>query len=332
MYVTVIPVVLFWLYQSLRMRDLAFFTQINPGLYMGGMYGTSKLEINKNLPNALLPLTSLIELDTLDSSTVLHRMKQLAISFPIILKPDVGERGLNVFKIDDQEELETAIPAFQSDALLQEYVDYPLEISVLCYSMPRSNESGVTSVCVKEFLSVHGNGTDTLGQLIDNKPRALLQKERLSRFFDMNRIPDDRETVLLEHIGNHNRGTKFQNATNVDRTALGKVFIPLLEQMDGVTFGRFDVRARSMEDLQLGNHFRVLEFNGVNSEPVHIYDPEYPVWKAYRDFWNQWSLLRKIAVEQKKLGINSQPTGVTYNAFRDYWKYKTASQKAAQRI
>jgi hypothetical protein len=322
MSITVIPVVFFYFWQSLRARSLAFFTAINPALYMGGFYGTPKSEINKLIPDKFLPWSLLILEKDKDSELVISALKQAGIPFPVILKPNVGERGLNVHKVASESALETLLHTTSGDVLIQEYVNYPLEATVLCYSIPGSGKSDITSVCTKEFLRVTGDGASTLEELIRKTPRALLQLDRLSKRFKLDWIPDSGQEVALEPIGNHNRGTKFINANHLIDDDLREVFVPLLQNMEGVNFGRFDLRAQSMKDLKQGRHFKVLEFNGVNAEPVHIYDPDYPVWKAYRDLWRQWQLLGRIALEQRKLGVDYCPTSEGWRAFRNYLSYK----------
>lgn len=322
MSITVIPVVLFYFWQSVRTRSPAFFTAVNPGMYMGGLYGTPKSEINKLIPPEYLPSTLLIPAHRKKISDIQSALEQAGLSYPLIVKPNIGERGLNVSKVASETELHDQINSIEGDVLLQEYIDYGLEITVLCYKIPGTDTRRVTSVCTKEFLYVTGDGTSTLGQLIRQKPRALLQLKRLADQLDMEMVPKSGEHVQLEPIGNHNRGTRFINANHLIDDDLRKVFIQLLEQMDGVNFGRFDLRTRSVEDLKQGQYFKVLEFNGVNAEPVHIYDPDYPVWRAYKDLWIQWQLLGSIAIKQKKLGVEYCPTVEGWRAFRDYLAYK----------
>ena len=239
------------------------------------------------LPPELLPKTLYINDDAKGAEEVINSMQAKGISYPIILKPDIGERGLNVFKIDSVNQLKTKLKLIDGDVILQEYITHPLELAVLCYINPVTRERDITSCCIKEFLFVIGDGESTLEALINKNPRAILQRDRLFTKFDIHKIPFKGERILLEPIGNHSRGTKFLNANHLIDEKLHAVFLSILDKMKGVQFGRFDFLTTSIEDLREGRNISIIEFNGINSEPIHIYDPSYSVWKAYRDLWNQ---------------------------------------------
>ncbi len=292
---------------------------------MSGLYGTSKEEINRILPENVQPRFVYIPEKDKNALNVEKAMQNLGNTFPVILKPDVGERGLNVCKIKDISELHKQIKAINGNVILQEYIDYPLELSVLCYIHPTTGDRDLTSLCVKELLSVTGDGISTLDQLIDNHPRAILQRKRLSTFIDLAYVPAAGQDFILGPIGNHSRGTKFLNANHLIDQKLKDLFVGILDNMEGIQFGRFDLRTTSIEDLREGRNFSIIEFNGVNSEPLHIYDPGYPLWRTYYDLWKQWVLLRRIAIAQKKKGVKSQPQGATFRSLLDYFDYIRAS-------
>jgi hypothetical protein len=158
--------------------------------------------------------------------------------------------------------------------------------------------------------------------LIDQNPRAILQKETLASRMDLQRIPGKGEYILLEAIGNHCRGTQFLNANAWISPSLTSHMLSLLEKMPGIHYGRFDLRTKSIEDISAGKNFLIMEFNGVGSEPAHIYDPAYPVRLAYRDIWHHWQILYAIYKEQKSRGIAPMRWKETLQALRAYFAYK----------
>ncbi|MDX1407142.1 MAG: hypothetical protein R3330_03385 [Saprospiraceae bacterium] len=330
-YITNIPVVFFWLWQAVRARDLLFFTAVNPGIETGGLFGESKRRINDKIPSEYLPRTIYLS-GAHGAQAINDKMLQGGIRFPIILKPDVGERGFNVARVANREQLAAYVTDCNTDVILQEYIDYPLEFSILCYAFPDSDECGITSVCQKDFLTVTGDGKTTLRSLIRRRPRARLQWHKLGQRNDLDHVPAAGEVVHLEPIGNHCRGTKFLNANHLIDTDLTAQLVGILRQMPGVQFGRFDLRTRSVEDLRKGRHFKILEFNGAGSEPAHIYDPSYPVGKAYRDLWHQWSLMRRIAVAQRKRGVRTMTLRATIQALRAHFNYKRTARLAIDQI
>lgn len=304
-----------------------FFTAINPAIATGGLFGESKRDINDLIHPDLMPKT-VYTIGKPDFEAVLQSMESAGLSFPVICKPDVGERGFNVALIRSSAELKQYLEAAQTDLIIQEYVDYPLEFSILCYDFPLSSDCGITSVCQKEFLCVKGDGQSTLRSLIGQHPRALLQRHKLYKRPDIDAVPPYGTTLYLEPIGNHCRGTKFLNANHLIDEQLTEVLVGILRQMPEVQFGRFDLRTRSVEDLRNGRDFKILEFNGTGSEPAHIYDPGYGIRRAYRDLWHQWDLMRRIASEQHKRGVRSTGLLSTIRALRAHLGYKRTARLA----
>jgi hypothetical protein len=88
-YLPVFPVAL---WHAVRTGHGAFFTNVNPGIDLGGFFGERKSEIFARLPVSAYPTTLLIEAST-PFHEVEERMRQVQLTIPLIMKPDVGERG-----------------------------------------------------------------------------------------------------------------------------------------------------------------------------------------------------------------------------------------------
>ncbi len=74
--------------------------------------------------------------------------------FPLIVKPDRGERGKEVGLIRDFDQLVKAIKQSRySMLLLQEYCDYPNEAGILFYRYPNQRKGKITSITTKNFVS-----------------------------------------------------------------------------------------------------------------------------------------------------------------------------------
>ena len=84
----------FW---ALRARSFMFFTAANPGIETGGMTGESKVLINKLIPPQYRPKNTLLSIgETLETWQLC--LKNADLSYPVIVKPVVGARGLMVEK------------------------------------------------------------------------------------------------------------------------------------------------------------------------------------------------------------------------------------------
>ena len=72
-------------------------------------------------------------------------------------------------------------------------------------------------------------------------------------------------------------------------------------------YGRFDLKAKSPQDLVTGKHLKVLEINGVQSEPTHIYDPKHHLLYAYRSIAQHVILIWKISKQNRRRGFKYPP-------------------------
>ena len=65
-----------------------------------------------------------------------------------------------------------------------------------------------------------------------------------------------------------------------------------------------------------------MEYNGVAAEPAHIYDPNYPLHKKYRDIYRHWKIIFAIYKVQKKRGVKAMTWSEAIKSYRDYMKYQ----------
>jgi hypothetical protein len=303
-----LPMTPYWLLQAVRAKSLTFFTAVNPGIEAGGFYGEHKTEILKNISPDYLAKTIFIRFGiSFDEVCKLLIINNL--TYPIIAKPNVGERGNAVAKIHSEEELRQYHLLTKADYLIQEFVTYSIEFGVLFSRMPNEKLGKVSSITRKEFLTVTGDGKSTIEELILQNTRARFQLESLKQKLGIGiqEILAVDENRLLEPIGNHCRGTKFVNANYLLNSELDAVFAKISESFDGFFYGRFDLKVSSIEDLYLGKNIKIMELNGVSSDPGHIYDPKYYLWNAYRDLMWHWKRAANISIVNQKSGVNPLP-------------------------
>lgn len=329
-YIVNIPTVIFWLYFAIRSRHLFFFSTANPDIKTGGLFGESKKRILDLMPGKYLPKTFLLETGELEIQKVLDAMRNLEISFPIIIKPDVGERGFLVEKIHNRDELEKYLIGLDIDVLVQEYIDYPVELSVLYHRLPQNNSGSITSLCFKESLLIVGDGKSTVEQLMQQRPRAKLQLGRLrkNKHQLLESVPNAGEHVVIEPIGNHCRGSKFLNGNRLISKQLTEVFNNIALTFDGIYYGRFDIKCKSLDHLEQNSNFSILEFNGIASEPAHVYDPSYSVAQAYRDIFYHWKIIYRIAKIQMKNGVKPISFREAWSEFKEYVRYKRDARRS----
>ncbi len=297
------PIFAYWIWLSLKARSLFFFSASNPSIENGGMLGESKIKILDLIPSSIKPATLYFHNDVAPD-VVLSRLEKEKLNFPIICKPDIGERGWFVQKIKSAGDLAAYIHKCPVAFLVQEFLSEPIEMGVFYYRYPSQKEGKVTSIVIKEMLQVTGDGHSTLKELILRSDRAKLQWNTLKRQYNgqLSRVLDKGQRKELVSIGNHCLGTKFMNGNRLINDRLHRVFDRISTSIPGFYFGRFDLRVATIENLYEGN-IKIMELNGAGSEPAHIYDPGFSFFKGLKVLFHHWKVLYEISVENHERGV-----------------------------
>jgi len=290
---------------------------------MGGMFGESKYEVLQKVPSRYTAITTLIKTPC-KKNDVIGEMEDKGLKLPVIFKPDLGERGFMVQRINTDSDIDNYLSKMKYSFMIQELVDLPLEFGIFYLRYPSQHKGKVTSVVMKEMLSVTGDGVSTLALLIQRVDRAKLQWETLKKTYSsqLNEIVPKGKTIELVSIGNHCLGTKFLDGSHLINDRLSATFDEMSKQIEGFYFGRFDLRCTSLEDLYTGN-VKILELNGCGAEPAHIYHPGYSVFKAIGVLLNHWKDIFLIARENAERGTSYIP----FKEAKMYYKrFKAATQ------
>lgn len=268
---------------------------------MGGLYGGSKCDSLRHLPSENQPETLLFDPGT-HEARVLSAIRKSDLRFPVIIKPDHGERGKGIELVHDEGQLRRSIRTHPTAFIIQEYLDLPFEVGVFYVRRPSQTHGKITSIVIKEFLTVTGDGQQTIEALALKNMRAVLVWEHLKPVLriDPQRILAKGETVLLEAIGNHNRGTAFNDGCHLINNTIVKETERLASMIPGFYYGRFDLRVASEEDFVNGIGWKVLEVNGANAEPAHIYQQGFPYFKGMYTLLKHWSWACEISRENLK--------------------------------
>lgn len=312
-YVFYPPVVIYVGWLMLKHRSLTLFTVSNPAIPGGGFIGESKAEIYRGLATAkeFLPLWQLLETSTSVEKRIQQAKDFIAehkLKFPIVLKPDAGQRGSGVGIIHSDAELESYLRQSNVDTLIQEFLPGE-EFGVFYYRYPSQASGKIFAITEKRFPAVLGDGHSTLEQLILNDSRTVC----MARFLldkhsdDLWEKPAAGETVKLVDLGTHCRGAVFLDGGWMKTDELEKVIDQICQKFDGFYFGRFDIRTPSVEDFRQGRNFKVIELNGVTSEATSIYDPKNSVFTAYRILFEQWRIAFEIGAQNRERGFKPTP-------------------------
>ena len=304
------PLLAYIAWLALKHRSLSLFTAVNPGVLAGGFVGESKSEILARLvgEEAVVARTRRIEA-TLDAKARTERvaefMREHALDFPIVLKPDAGQRGSGVAVVRSASEAEAYLAAIRVDCVVQEHVPGE-EFGVFYYRLPSEPRGRIFSITRKRFPKIRGDGVRTLERLILEDERAVC----MARFYldkhkhNLWNVLAQGEELQLVEIGNHCRGAIFLDGCELATPALEAAIERISRGFEGFYFGRYDVRAASVEAFLEGHSFKVIELNGATSEATHIYDPRHGLFFAYGVLFEQWRILFAIAAQNAARGAH----------------------------
>jgi len=291
------PVALWFIWLGIKHRSLTVFTLCNPGIRFGGLVMESKSAIltalgAQNLhSSAIATWTLLVPGETSDRVAALHGfMTAHDLAYPIVLKPDIGERGQGVAIVRDEQAAQRYLAFCRQGVIAQRYIE-GLEFGVFYCRQPGDKTGRIVSLSQKHLFSLHGDGVSTLEELIFTHPRALAMAPYYMKKFAerLSEVPAFGVEVKLAEIGTHCRGAIFTDARRHLTEDLCREIDALTQPFVGFHYGRYDLRVPSLEDLKAGRHFQVLELNGVTAEPVHVYQPGYPLWRGWQDVCACWS-------------------------------------------
>ncbi len=297
------PVILAIVWMGLRRGRLTWFTAANPAMPHSGVVGESKADILEKLTASGSVARFLVIDSASDREKIATWQQSLEKPWPLVVKPDVGERGTGVSILHDATALTAELDRRPERTLLQEYIGGE-EFGIFYIRKPSANRSSIFSITIKKMTAVTGDGQSSLEDLILNDDRAVCM-ERLfrERFRDrLASIPANEEKLPLTQIGSHCRGAMFLNGQKLLSPALEAEIERIARTMNGFYLGRFDVRCPSEEALQRGEGIRVLELNGITSEATHIYHPGASLLVGWKTLIEQWRLAIEIGQANAKAG------------------------------
>jgi hypothetical protein len=303
-----LPIYFYWIWLGIRAKSFVFFAAANPLMELGGFAAYSKYKVLLAIPEALRPLMCLLKAQS-SLTEIRTQIQGAGLQYPFVLKPDRGERGFGVEKIENEADLQKYWQQYSRyDIIAQAWLEQPLEFGVMYHRLPQEAQGSVTSLVQKEFLSVQGDGQSSLEMLFKNHERTQYHLATLLKLYRtrLQEVLPQGQVLRLVEIGNHSRGTTFLNANHLINERLQASFDAIAKEIPGYYFGRFDLRTASLEDLYQGK-VQIMELNGANSEPAHIYDPQMPIGKAYKHLFGHWQRLYRISRQNHAAGTAYPP-------------------------
>jgi len=317
------PVVAYIVYLGIKFRSWTLFTAANPAIPAGGFVGESKHQILAHLRNADSWLPRFTILDSADLAQRVAQaeefMRTHGLQFPIVLKPDAGQRGSGVSIVRSSPQLREYLTQASFPVILQEYVPGE-EYGVFYFRYPGAARGRVFSVTEKRMPVLTGDGKHTLEELVLADDRGVCMADLYLRKNSerAQHVPAAGERVQLVEIGTHCRGAIFLDGGDTITPALEEAIEQIVRCFDGFFFGRLDVRVPSRQCLMAGRNMKVVELNGVTSEATHIYDPKFGLLDAYRVLFEQWRIAFEIGNMNRARGARPTPVAELIRATLEY--------------
>lgn len=312
MWIFYIPVVFYIFILIVRYRGLSCLTS-NPRLTLSGFVGDNKANILKAIQDNIEQYVARFDLLKTKGSVearmdqAINFMSHNSLSYPVVLKPDFGQRGLGVSIVRSEQQMLDYLQQAEGDVLIQEYISGE-EFGVFYWRLPESKNGSVFSITEKHFPVLEGDGNSTLEQLILEHPRTHFMARYLLDLHEhqLQRVLKQGEEFKTVEIGSHCRGSLFLDGNHHISPELEAVIDEISQNVSGFYFGRYDIRCASTKDLKQGKGLKVLEVNGLTSESTNIYDPKHSVLYAYKVLFKQWAIAFEIGEQNIKAGHQRQ--------------------------
>lgn len=284
--------------------------------YIGGPLGTGGGDLSARCAQALAAV----------------REDERLGGFPLIAKPDRGERGRAVYLAQDESGIEAYCRAHAEACVLQRYHPGPIEVGALWVRRIETVGTGegervdpgfIYAITVKHFPELVGDGARSVRQLLLAHPRFRAQAsvflERMREVQHL--IPEAGEVVALGFAGNHAQGAMFTDGAELATAALTARLNEIMSRFSdgdgrGFDIGRFDLRCESLEALARGEGFGIVELNGLTSEPTNLYDPSRTIFWAWGQLMGYWKHAEALAEARIASGTGSPVDAPSYRAIK----------------
>jgi len=282
---------------AIRHRSLRAPLMVNPAMPDSGIVGESKAAVLHRLVDApVLPWCILPAASPAQRLARMHRwMDETGEQWPVILKPDAGERGSGVRLARHAQSAERWFSEHPRRAIAQRYHPGPCEVGIFWTRRP-GRPGRILAITDKVFPVLIGDGQHSVAQLVHYHDRYRMQEpvflNRLGQAAAQ--VPALDEVIPLALAGNHCQGCLFRDGAELITPELEAAVDRWMARSPGIWFGRFDVRAPSRQAIQHGVDLAVIELNGLTSEPTALYDPSrspFFAWSLLIRSWNEaWAI------------------------------------------
>ncbi|MFC7704652.1 hypothetical protein ACFQXB_10650 [Plastorhodobacter daqingensis] len=310
---------LMWLGLALRHGSLTLPTAANPSMEVGGLWGESKAQglglfgpVGRQFTAPYVVLCRGGESADAAEAEALAALRGAGIDFPVVAKPDRGYQGWGVRALQDVTDLRAYLAPAGAGLriLLQKLVRFQGEAGIFYIREPGAARGRIVSLALNYAPHVIGDGRKSVADLVVADPvlaanRAVYQARSPAGWGS---IPAPGEVVILTNARSARLGAVYRSALDQVTPALEEIVDTIAREIPDFHFGRFDIRFSSLEALQEGRDFLIVELNGAGAEMLHLWEGATSLSSAYRTLWRQYRKLFAIGAAMRRQG--HRPAGL----------------------
>ena len=305
-YVFYFPVIVCYLLLSYRHKSFTLLSIANPN------FPDSKCAILDLIPAALAKWVGRYQQFRPDdypscrAGAARRLLNDSGMTFPLVVKPDLGLKGIGVDLLKDSRDLENYFTRYGDfgNFQFQEFIDWPGEAGVFYLRMPGAAKGRIISLAFKSPASVTGDGRSALIKLIKAKkiPRKKKQLFLNHNRHQLERIIEKGQTIPLMFTRNHDQGGVYRDGRAHITPELSNRFDDIARAMPNFYYGRFDVRFEALETFTKGERFKIIEINGSLSEAGDLFDTNARLGSVYLSYFRRLNRLFAICTANRKRG------------------------------
>lgn len=308
-WLNLVPIVCQWMWLSLRYRSISLPSCANPALTTGGMVGEGKMEylaiMGTRASKATATTTCITAYGSKSVGAVESAMATHGLTYPVVLKPDIGWCGYGVCKIDDRMGLDKYLAAFPlgETLVIQRWIDQPGEAGIFYMRRPGQATGVVIGMLLRHFPRVTGDGVHSVAELMQADARARrLGRDGASRSCaNPHRVAKAGEVVRIATVGSTRVGGLYEDGSALVTPELACAIDAIARDMTQFHAGRFDVKFTDLAALRSGT-LTIIEVNGAGSEAVHAWDPSLTLAQAYRIIFDKQRRLFALSAAMRNRG------------------------------
>lgn len=288
------PIILQFIWLGIVHRSFTVFTLVNRAFGPdGGLPAGSKFDVYKKFLGGSSCGVKTVRVPAEQDlntrwETALKILKHEKISFPCVIKPEIGDGGIGVYVARSANHLRAWLEANVDDAIAQEFIGGN-EYEVVWVRRPGYKEGRMLSVIQKNFVCVKGDGERKLEDLIWADDHGVCNGKLFSKqnFRKADMILKPGEYYPLAITGSRIRGARFIERPELCAGTLSKTIDALADACGEVHYVCLDIRAASDEALSNGEAVRITSVKGAGAIASILYDGYVRMGNAYNRIYNQ---------------------------------------------